>query len=424
MMEQVRSQLVGERYFEEVALAVVSANLDVKSIQRQLACDLELTDLAGKEDERERARLLKRRLNSGKKVLLILDDVWSKLPLADMGIDFGDAKFCKILMTSRKERVCDDNNCRPFKIELLNEAEAWCLFKQHAGDCIEKQDIRPLAEEVLKECGKLPLVIRAIGEALKGGELFDWEDALVQFKNSSPQKIANVDEQVYKTLELSFNLLKPTEAKVCLLLCSTFEEDYEIEIDELTRLAKAMGYLRDMDSLREARNRVLSLVKVLKSSGLLLEGRDEHTVKMHDVIRDVVVYIAPKELNYEILVESGISEWPSVDETCQRYGAIRLRYGLAAELPEILECPKLQTFSLIVDDYRNPIEVPNTFFDRLEKLKALEMRGATVDGNDDDVTPCDDDGEFKRYGIFHFGNMNRSDDDLVSLLARLCHACK
>ncbi|KAK3030504.1 hypothetical protein RJ639_038810 [Escallonia herrerae] len=384
MMEQVRSQLVGERCYEEVAFAVVSATLDVKSIQKRLGKDLGLTALDKEEDKLERARLLKRRLNNnGKKVLLILDDVWSKLPLADIGIDFGDAESFKILMTSRKERVCVDNNChRSFKIELLNEDEARCLFKQHAGDCIEKQEIRPLAEKVLKECGELPLVIRAIGEALKGGALFEWKNALEQFKNFSPLNIDNVDEQAYKTLELSFNLLKPKETKVCLLLCSTFQEDAEISMDELTRLAKAMGYLPDMDSFWKARNRVLTSVKGLKSSGLLLEGRYEDTVKMHDVIRDVAVSIAaPKELNYEILVKSGyITEWPLAEETCQRYGAIRLRCNRTLELPRIFECPKLQTFSLINDGnlIGDQIEVPNTFFGGLEKLKALEMRGVSI----------------------------------------------
>ncbi|KAK3037030.1 hypothetical protein RJ639_031604 [Escallonia herrerae] len=377
MMEQVRSQLVGEKCFEEVALAVVSATLDVKSIQRQLANDLGLTDLAKKEDEQERAWLLKRRLNNGKKVLLILDDVWSKLRLTDIGIDFGDAKSCKILMTSREKRVCDDNNCRPFKIELLNEVEAWCLFKQHAGDCIEKHEIRPSAQKALKECGELPLVIRAIGEALKGGNLFEWKDALEQFKNFSPQKIANVDDQVYKTLELSFNLLKSQETKVCLFLCSILGEDAEISIDYLTALVKAMGYLPDMDSLWKARNRVLSLVKVLKSSCLLLEGRYENTVKMHDAVRDVAVSIAPKELNYGILVKSGITEWPMVDETCQRYGAISLRFHLILEFPRILECPQLQTFSLINYGFGS-IQVPNTFFDRLEKLNVLAMSNVSI----------------------------------------------
>ncbi|KAK2972558.1 hypothetical protein RJ640_022409 [Escallonia rubra] len=376
-MEQVRSQLVGEKCFEEVALAVVSATLDVKSIQKQLAYDLGLTDLAGKEDERERAGLLKRRLNNGKKVLLILDDVWSKLRLADMGIDFGDAKSCKILMTSREKRVCDDNDCRPFKIELLNEVEAWCLFKQHAGDCIEKHEIRPSAEKVLKECGELPLVIRAIGEALKGGNLFEWKDALEQFNNFSPQKIANVDDQVYKTLELSFNLLKSQETKVCLFLCSILGENAEISIDYLTALVKAMGYLPDMDSLWKAKNRVLSLVKVLKSSCLLLEGRYENTVKMHDAVRDVAVSIAPKELNYGILVKSGITEWAMVDETCQRYGAISLRFHHILEFPRRLECPQLQTFSLINYGFGS-IQVPNTFFDRLEKLNVLAMSNVSV----------------------------------------------
>ncbi|KAK3006148.1 hypothetical protein RJ639_015491 [Escallonia herrerae] len=378
MMQQVRNQLVGEKCFEEVSFAVVSATLDVKSIQRQLANGLGLTDLAVMEDERERAMLLERRLNNGKKVLLILDDVWSKLSLADIGIGFGDAKSSKILMTSREKRVCDNNNCRAFKIELLNKDEAWCLFKQHAGDCIEKPEIRPLANKVLKECGELPLVIRAIGEALKAGDLFEWEDALVQLNNFSPQKIGNVDVQVYKTLELSFNLLKSQETKVCLLLCSFFGEDAKIPIDDLTRLAKAMGYLPDMDSLWKARNRVLSMVKILKTSGLLLEGGDENTVQMHDVIRDIAVSIAPKELNYGILVKSGIPEWPKADETCQRYGAVSLRLDRILELPRILECPQLRTFSLRNYGSYDPIQVPNNFFGLLEELNVLEMTHVSI----------------------------------------------
>ncbi|KAK2986564.1 hypothetical protein RJ640_022442 [Escallonia rubra] len=221
MMEQVRRAMVEKKEFEEVAVAVVSATLDVKSIQRKLANDLGLSDLAKEDDESVRACLLRRRLKNGKKILVILDDVWDKLPLEDMGLDFGDSRGCKILISSREKRVCEANKCLPFLIHVLSNEEARVLFRQHAGNCIEDAGINPVAMAVLNECGGLPLIIRAVGEALKDGELFQWNDAERQFKNFTPRNIVNLDDQVYKTLELSFDKLKPEEAKSCLLLCST-----------------------------------------------------------------------------------------------------------------------------------------------------------------------------------------------------------
>ncbi|KAK3000629.1 hypothetical protein RJ639_020342 [Escallonia herrerae] len=95
MMEQVKRALVEKKESEEVAVAVVSATLEIKSIQRMLANDLGLSDLAKEDDESVRAGLLRHRLKNGKKMLVILDDVWCKLPLEDVGIDFGDSRAAK-----------------------------------------------------------------------------------------------------------------------------------------------------------------------------------------------------------------------------------------------------------------------------------------------------------------------------------------
>ncbi|KAK2995802.1 hypothetical protein RJ640_026569 [Escallonia rubra] len=370
MMEEIRRALVLNKEFEEVAVAVVSATLDVKSIQRKLASGLGLSDLDKEADESTRAGLLRRRLKNGKKILIILDDVWCKLPLADIGIDFGDSKNCKIFMTSRERRVCEANKCMSFLIDILSKEEAWSLFRQHAGNCVDYPDISPVSEVVFNECGRLPLIIRAVGEALKDGDLFEWKDAQRQFESCTPHMIANIDDQAYKTLELSFNKLKPEEAKSCLLLCSLFPEDAAISIDEVSLLAKAMGFLPNTDSIEDARNRALSLAKTLKTSCLLQECEDGDSVKLHDVIRDVSVHVASEDVKYRFMVKSVVSAWPEIHEARR---AISLRIETTLELPRKLECPQLQTLMLNSNKYACT-RVPDTFFDGLENLAGLNVR--------------------------------------------------
>ncbi|KAK3000627.1 hypothetical protein RJ639_020340 [Escallonia herrerae] len=375
MMEQVKRAMVEKKEFDEVAVAVVSAVLDVKSIQRKLASDLGFTDLAKEDEESVRACLLRRRLKNGKKILVILDDVWDKLPLEDMGLDFGDSRGCKILMTSRKGWVCEANKCLPFLINVLSKEEAWGLFRQHAGNCVEDADINPVAMDVLNECGGLPLIIRAVGEALKDGKPYEWNDAKRQFKNFTPRNIVNLDDQVYKTLELSFNKLNPEGVKSCLLLCSLFPEDAEISIDDLSLLAMAMGFLGSMDSIEDARNRVRSLVKALKTSCLLLGSEDGDKVKLHDVIRDVAINIASEDVKYRFIVKSAVSAWPEMQEAHR--ATISLRIENIRELPRKLECPhdQLQTLMLECSQYT---KIPGTFLDGLDNLTVLILGYVTI----------------------------------------------
>ncbi|KAK3000628.1 hypothetical protein RJ639_020341 [Escallonia herrerae] len=366
MMEQVRRAMVEKREFEEVAVAIVSATFEIKSIQRKLANDLGLSDLAKEDDESVRAGLLRHRLKNGRKMLVILDDVWCKLPLEDVGIDFGDSRGCKILMTSRERRVCEANKCLPFLIDVLSKEEAWGLFRQHAGNCVEDADINPVAMDVLNECGGLPLIIRAVGEALKDGEQCEWKDAQRQFKNFTPRKIVNLDDQVYKTFELSFNKLKPEEAKSCLLLCSLFREDAEISIDDLSLLAMAMGFLGESTSNQ-------ALIPMLKRLQQLGCGYRD-SVKLHDVIRDVAIYIASEDVKYRFMVKSAVSAWPEMHKAHR--ATISLRIENILELPRKLECPQLQT--LMLDCSWRSTKIPGTFLDGLENLTVLILVNVSI----------------------------------------------
>ncbi|KAA8521149.1 hypothetical protein F0562_011822 [Nyssa sinensis] len=374
MVEVVREQLKKDEHFDEVTWAVVSENLDVRKIQGDIARGLNL-NLDKAEDEVGRAGHLCNRLTDGRKILIILDDVWEKLNLKQIiGIPSMDSvKGCKILLTSRSHNVCVKNNCRdPFLLGVLSEEEAWDLFKKEVGNLVDNAQIQPIAKKVCEQCGGLPLVVRVVGAALQNENKPAWDDALEQLRNSTPEDIVGIDPKAFSSLEWSYNRLEHEDAKSCFLLCSLFPEDAEILIDDLARYAMVMGLLKHADTLGKANNRVRRLVETLKYSCLLLGGRFysyEEAVRMHDIIREVAIKIASRD-EYAFLVKTGgrrLAETGSFE--CKR--AISLTSNEIEELPGDLNCPKLNTLFLRCS--HPSLIFPDSFFNGMEKLKVLHL---------------------------------------------------
>ncbi|XP_059654791.1 disease resistance protein RFL1-like [Cornus florida] len=350
MVEEVGKQ-VGKGPFDEVAMAVFSQNPELKKIQEKLADCLNLK--LEKKSEDGRAGELCNRLKNGRKILVILDDVWDdKITLKKIGIpiDTDDNSMgCKILLTSRRLEVCKKMGFdQTFQIGLLSVYEAWHLFKRTVGDFIEADPEIHFIAQVCRECDHLPLAICAVGGALSGlDDKYIWNDALEQLKYCQGYKIDGVDEKVYSCIEWSYRYLKRADVQSCFLHCSLFPEDTEIAIDLLVPFGVGTKFLGSTDraSMKKARDRTLVIVGILKNSNLLLEGRDGNKVKMHDVVRDVAISIASKDKN-AFLVQDGVDVWPDKDDyTCCK--AISLRASCnVRRLPDQLECPELRTLVL------------------------------------------------------------------------------
>ncbi|KAJ0014990.1 hypothetical protein Pint_21618 [Pistacia integerrima] len=111
----------------------VTKTLDVKKVQTEIADKLGVKF----DNESERASRLCGRLKSGKKIVLILDNIWEDLDLKTIGIPSKmDCGVCKLLLTTRKvdvlEKMGSTNN---FMMGVLSEEEAWTLFKKMGGNC-------------------------------------------------------------------------------------------------------------------------------------------------------------------------------------------------------------------------------------------------------------------------------------------------
>ncbi|KAF5952609.1 hypothetical protein HYC85_010553 [Camellia sinensis] len=393
MVEEVLQLAKRNRLFDSVAMTTVSKVVEKEKVQGELASQLGLTL-----DEFGRAGKLLNRLSNGGKNLVILDDVWEPLDLAEIGIPttdggnneplidlpeigipftYGSNMVCKVVITSRKQRVCQmmqkSNELKVFPIEVLTDTEAWSLFTKMAEISVNS-GIPPAAEDVCNECGRLPVAICAVAAALKGKNNYAWIDAHTQLKNSKLRAIVDVDPKLFSSLKLSYDFLEPKDARSCFMLCSLFYEDAEISIEDLVRYSIGMRLLDQihLNTVEDIRARVLTLVDGLKSSCLLLDGRSQNRVKMHDVIRDVAISIAEDEKGY--LVNHDIKKWPEKG-TYEHYSAMSLRFTTnICELPNELECRGLHTLVLKSNHDCSRTDVPNNFFNGMDNnLEVLDL---------------------------------------------------
>lgn len=219
LVKKVAEQVKAGRIFDVVVQAVVSQTPDLRKIQGEIADGLGLKLDA--ETDSGRADFLYERLKRETKVLVILDDIWERLELDDVGIPSGsDHRGCKILMTSRDRNVLSRGMVteKVFWLQVLPENEAWNLFKKTAGDVVKYPDLQLVAVEVAKRCAGLPILIVTVARALKDGKLSEWKDALVRLKRFDKDEM---DSQVYSdlALELSYDSLKGEEIRSVFLLC-------------------------------------------------------------------------------------------------------------------------------------------------------------------------------------------------------------
>ncbi|KAL7212121.1 hypothetical protein ACSBR2_014898 [Camellia fascicularis] len=376
LVKEIGKKAKSNKLFDEVVMAVVSQNPDIKNIQCQIASMLGLTSLTNQQSEIERASMLYARLKNVKKILVILDDVWAKLNFVAVGIPFdNDHQGCKIIITTRREQVCNSMGMERLRIKIvhlgvLSKKDSWDLFKKNVGDVVDSNVLTVVANEVCKECGGLPIALVTVGSAMKGkDDPILWDEAARELRKSMPTNIEGVDQHVYKCLKLSYDYLQDEEAKACFLLCSLFPEDHNILIEDLVQYGMGLRVFKKVDTVHEARGRAKSVtVNLIASCLLLASDNKQDCIKMHDVVRDVAIDIGSKK--YFVRAGCNLNDWPKIDSLDQCIG-ISLMRNQISNLPEVLECPKLQI--LLLQYNKNKWSCSHEFFSRMNALSVLDL---------------------------------------------------
>ncbi|XP_019167982.1 PREDICTED: probable disease resistance protein At4g27220 isoform X2 [Ipomoea nil] len=370
--------------FDIVIWVVVSHNATVEIIRSKIAKRLHLA-MDKEESEESAATRLYNKLK-GKRFLLILDDIWEGVDLNAVGIPpLEDDIGSKVILTTRNFHVCQEM-CTDIEFEIggLSDEEAWELFSERVGEEVINDDqIKPLASAIVEECNGLPLALIAVGASLrKKTEVALWKCALYALQKSEPTQIHGVEEKVYKPLKWSYDSLRGEQLKSCFLFCCLYPEDYGIDTDRLVQYWLAEGLLDEQQNYEQLQNDVKRIVDCLISSCLLEKcavGIDR--VKMHDVVRDVGVWIAKSSEDWcKSIINSGNTEMQISQQllSCSlKVKRVSFVDSKIAFLPDCsIQC--LETTTLFLQGNWSLHEVPNSFLQGFQMLRTLDLSKSKI----------------------------------------------
>ncbi|KAF2294543.1 hypothetical protein GH714_012399 [Hevea brasiliensis] len=365
LAKEVHRQAIEEKLFDEVVMVAVNQTPELRRIQSEVADVLGLTfDVEGIPG---RANRLYERLKKEKKVLIILDDIWKQLDLKAVGIPIGDdCKGCKILLTSRDKHVLSQMGTQVvFHLDVLQDEEAWSLFEMTLADA-KDSELPPIATEVAKKCAGLPLLLLTVETDLRNRESYAWNDKLKQLSVFDNEEIY---AKVHSVLESSYNDLPGNEVKSFFLLCGLLGLS-NIPIRSLLKYVMGLSLFKHISTVKEARNKVYTLIDTLKAKCLLIDGDKYGFVKIHDVVRDTALLIASREQHAFIGTRSGseLMKWPNKDSA-----RISLPYCDIEDLPEGWECPKAELLLLFTEVLS--LGIPDLFFKGIRNLEVVDFTG-------------------------------------------------
>ncbi|MFS7916177.1 putative P-loop containing nucleoside triphosphate hydrolase, leucine-rich repeat domain superfamily [Helianthus anomalus] len=371
MMEQLKKVAEDKKMFDFFVKVTIGRNPNMLSIQNDIAVCIGGEGLR-EETVTARADSLRRKFEKKleedkKKILVILDDVWEKVEIKDIGLTSPLPKGVKLLLTSRDSKVCtliaDTSLLQVVRVNVLSDAEAQNFLSKYTGVSIEHdQDRFQIGCDIVKKCGNLPLAIKLIGTTLKSQENYVWRDTLNRLKNH------DLDDNVQEIIRISYEYVKKDEDKEIFLHCGLFPEDTDIQIEDLVRHGWGLKLFKNVSTLREARDRTNTCVRNLVNANLLMDSERLGCVKLHDLVLVFVLERVSKGDFAWIVNHGDVSTWgrDEKNESCKR---ISLTCMGMSEFPRGFKYPDLSLIQLM--DGGLSLEFPKDFYASMENLKVI-----------------------------------------------------
>ncbi|GKV44717.1 hypothetical protein SLEP1_g51876 [Rubroshorea leprosula] len=379
IMKHVNNDLLTGNRFQKVIWVIVSYPLNIFEVQKEIAEAMGVK-LQDEKQMRRAAALME--IMRRKTFVLILDDVWEKFSLKDVGIPEPTVQNgCKVVITSRSVEVCKFLDCEIVKVQPLSQEESLNLFLDKVGRAV-LQNVPELEETlklIVKECAGLPLAIVVIAGSMKGvDDIKVWRNALTELQECV-KSVKGSDDEIFMRLKFSFDRLPNEKIKNCFLYCSLFREDYSFVWEELIEGWIDEGLMDGLRSREAAYDRGHAFLDVLEKNSLLEKDFSfEEAIKMHDVVRDMAIKSIGPGVGYMVKAGMKLTEVPNEHEWARDLNKVSLMANDISKIPVglIPKCPTLST--LILSD--NPLtEIPESFFEDMSRLKVLDLSRTHVE---------------------------------------------
>ncbi|KAI8562360.1 hypothetical protein RHMOL_Rhmol03G0030300 [Rhododendron molle] len=276
-------------HFGAKAWVCVSDVFDVLSVTRTI-----VEAVTGSASDARDLNLLQVKLKgllSGKKFLIVLDDVWNEKydhwDALMTPFRFG-AHGSKIIVTTRNESVASIVQTVPIHgLKELPEGDCWKLFSKHAferGECNAHPKLEKIGKEIVRKCKGLPLAAKALGGLLRSQrDAKDWESIL----ESAIWELSEERSNILPALRLSYHYL-PSHLKRCFAHCSIFTKDYEFDMKELVSTWMAEGFLEKPKNSKTVEEEGFECFHELLSRSFFQRSNGKTSrFFMHDLVHDL-----------------------------------------------------------------------------------------------------------------------------------------
>jgi hypothetical protein len=253
-----------EQYYDHRVWVYVSQVFDSNKIGRSI-----ISQLSTDRDQQNLVRLQPIQeclsdLLPGKKILIILDDIWeeddSKLKdLKDMLDKKGS--MVDVIVTTRQKSIADNISTKAYGLQPLEDNICWDIIKRISGfeHKNNKEKLEQIGLNIAKKCGGVAVAAQAIGYTLKSKDLHGWSEMNdSDIWNVSSEVDNSQHKKVLPSLKLSYQRM-PSILRLCFSYCDIFPKGHDIYEDDLVHQWVALDFIKKPSQGKEYIKQLLGM---------------------------------------------------------------------------------------------------------------------------------------------------------------------
>ncbi|KAL6595664.1 hypothetical protein ACP70R_048004 [Stipagrostis hirtigluma subsp. patula] len=251
---------------------------------------------------------------TGKRFLLVLDDVWTESPIdwEDFMVHLkGGNPGSRILLTTRYSTVAEtvgSIGTDQFPLPFLSENVSWQLFQQSLimdANGLEVDFVK-VGKEIVNKCGGVPLAVKVLAGSVRGKErIEEWE----AMRDENLLYVGDQEHRIYACLSLSYYHL-PSYLKPCFTICSVFPKGHNIDKEQLIDLWIAHDMITPVagvDSLEYSGHKCFNSLVQMSFLQDVVEKNGRVSCRMHDLVHDFAHKILNDEISHAVPQEAASS---------------------------------------------------------------------------------------------------------------------